>query len=121
MSATPARQYAWMPCREHGGVGDAAGCQTCQQGRAPEPPPPGETGTELQAGDALAAFHESLLALTLPAGLRLEVDDLHIRRFNCRAVVHVHFTDGTTATLRIAEQRVAELRDKLNAFLEAKR
>lgn len=82
-----------------------------------EPPPPGENGTELTGGDALASMHESLLALTTSAGLKLDVNEMHIRRFNGRAIVFVGFTNGQSVTLRIAAKRVADLRDRLNVFL----
>jgi hypothetical protein len=82
-------------------------------------PPPGETGRELTGGDAFASLHESLLALTTSAGLKLEVREMNVRRFNGKAIVYVGFTDGRSVTLRVAMRRVQGLRDALTMVLEA--
>ena len=73
--------------------------------------------TELPEGDALAAMEAALLTITASADLTLEVNALSIRRFKGRAIVDVGFTNGQHVTLRIAEKRVKDLRDRLNVFL----
>ena len=72
---------------------------------------------ELPDADAVTAFESALLVLTSPADLKLAVRTLKVRRFNTRAIVHVGFTNGQSATLRIALDRVLELRDQLTRVL----
>ena len=81
---------------------------------ATAPPPPGETGREL----SFSEVETILLTLTAPPDVHLEVNALSIRRFKGRAIVDVGFTNGHTVTLRIAERRVRDLRDRLNIFLD---
>lgn len=82
--------------------------------------PPGENPTDELTGQAAAdAIQQGLLALTTSAGLRLEVKTLHARRFNGRAIVVVRFTNGQSATLRIAIDRLQEFRDACDRVLTA--
>lgn len=72
---------------------------------------------EALGSDALAAMEAALLTITASPDLTLEVNALSIRRFKGRAIVDVGFTNGQSVTLRIAERRVKDLRDRLNVFL----
>lgn len=68
----------------------------------------------MSAGDALAAFHGALLALTTSADVKLAVRSMTIRKFNGRAIVFVGLTNGQSVTLRVKLDRVKALRDLLS-------
>lgn len=68
--------------------------------------------------DAALVLQADDLALTTSTGLRLIVRSLHVRRFNGRVMIHVGFTNGQGATLRIALGRVQELLDQTTAVLD---
>lgn len=123
-----------LPCRTHGGIGDAAGCAQCLQDDSiarltkitgHDAPPPGETGIELMgptAYDALRGAFNRIDAEMEPPRMAIKgVKDIDVRKVGSWVLVTVKFQgtkEGNEVTFRIRRTWADVLRNRLSAVLD---
>jgi hypothetical protein len=82
--------------------------------------PPGETGTELSAGDALDALHTALQAATSPASKYLSVRDVQFQKVGRWVLLSLVWKDGKTRhtlTVRMPTAKARSLAARLGAVV----
>lgn len=86
---------------------------------APLPAPPGETGVELTGGDAIAAMHEALKAITEVPRVSLQVGEIEAKKVGRWVILTVRYrrknrkTPPEEVTVRISTIWARVLRDRL--------
>lgn len=88
--SVPRPTYVDLPCRAHGGIGDALGCRTCQDA---VPPPPGERGRELTAAAALDVLADQFRDMTEPPQLKLSVKAVAVKKLGRWVIVTIKFPE----------------------------